>query len=326
MFKPSVFLTVICTWMLSGCQIDPNTVNHELGQPALTKTTVHVYSKIEHCQTVADIPNCDFKKGIYVLAIDPTVTKEQHQRVVDQAENFVHWSNQDVHNQFNNKTIVVGLLASNPTSASDQDPFAVALASATQQVHAIEWIYTQNGEDETLRLTAYQKLMQMFDYYVDGNSHTLVGSELNDAYQDFKNKLNIYKQTAKQQSFEALHLNECLHGNGQLNADRAFGTPTPCKKDGTIHAGGTVNPLHEKTHSNLNAGVLLGLLYEYKVDSTRNAGGGELIGSQGSPFINKGDIASGLYPSDGPNMYLTWANPAFKPLNDYLNTYFFSNK
>ncbi|MBD1557400.1 histidine ammonia-lyase [Vibrio sp. S9_S30] len=326
MFKPSVFLTLICTWMLSGCQIEPNPLHHEMAQPDVTDTAVQVYSEINHCQAAADIPNCDFEKGIYVLAIDPTVTKEQHQRAVKQAENFVRWANHDVHQSFNNKTIVIGILTTKPTHASHQHPFAIALASATQQIQALEWLYTQSGKDETLQLTTYQKLMQVFDYYVDGNGHTLVGSELNDAYHDFKIKLNIYQQTAAQQNFEALHLNECLYGNGQLNADRALGTPTPCKKEGTIHSGGIVDTLHEKTHSNLNAGVLLGLLYEYKVDSTKNAGGGELIGSQGSPFINKGDIVSGLYPQDGPNMYLTWANPAFKPLNDYLDTYFFANK
>ncbi|BDU35774.1 histidine ammonia-lyase [Vibrio nigripulchritudo] len=326
MFKKILFLPVVMSLLLQGCKIEDASESNLTPSQTNTPSGVNVYSSIDHCSKVDDIPNCTFQKGIYVLAIAPSITTEQHQRVIKQVENFVKWSHKDVHERFNNKTVVIGVMATEPTGQSQEDKFAFALSQATSQVHGLELVFTNKGKDETLSLTTYQKLMQVFDYYVDGNSNTLIGSELNDAYQNFKTKLTTYKRTADQQSFEALFFNECNYGNGQLKVDRALGTPTPCIKNGTPHIGGVVDHIHGKTQVNLNPGALLGLMYEYKLDPGNNEGGGELVGNLGTTFINQGNIASGFYPDDGSKMYVTWANPAFRPLNQYLNKYFFINK
>ncbi len=324
-------IAALSVLLLQGCTIENAVRPDPMTSPADTPTNspsliTPVYSSIKHCFKAEDVPHCDFRKGIYVLALDPSITEEQHQRVILQTVNFLKWSHRDVDSLFKNQTIVLGILPEVPTKQSDQDNYIKALFSTPQQVQGLELIYTNNGSDETLSLMTYQKLMQLFDYYVDGGLSTHLGSELNDAYQDFKRKLTIYNRTAAQQDFEALRYNEYQGGNGQLQAKRALGTPIACTYQGSIQIGGAIDPMHGKTEINLNPGTLLGLLYEYKVDPARNTGGGQLIGNRGSRFINEGKVASGLYPSDGPNMYLTWANPAFKPLNDYLNMYFFTNK
>ncbi|MGR5389325.1 histidine ammonia-lyase [Vibrio crassostreae] len=331
----SIFLTLLAL-TLAGCNSSSGSKSSTSTSPtpATPSSLVTVYSSVENCSTAADVPNCAFEKGIYVLKADSSITDEQHQRVVTQAKNFTIWASEDVQKQLNKKTLIIGIMANEPDGSTAADQFIITLSQAKQIVDGVELVYTAiEGKDETKKATTYQKLMQLFDYYVDDNQNNVLGSELSDSYDAFKVVLLLQDGLASTAGMESLRFNECNYGNGQLSTHRALGTPNPCTDDGSTTdddgndiSNGTVDPIHEDTNANLNPGSLLGLMYEYRVSPKLSEGGGELIGSAGTKFKVAGEVASGDLDSDPASVFISWANPAFMPLNDYLNKYFFANK
>ncbi|KAA8666245.1 histidine ammonia-lyase [Vibrio gigantis] len=300
--------------------------------PPAPSLDVTIYSSIENCSTAADVPNCAFEKGIYVLKVDSTVTDEQQQRVIAQATNFATWASDSVKQQLNHKTFVIGIMMTEPNGPSEEAEFVVTLSQAKQIVDGVELVYTNiDGTDETERATTYQKLMQLFDYYGDDNQSHLLGQGLNSAYSSFKSLLQHQDLAASTLNVEALRFDECPYGNGQLSttaSERALGTDTPCvtEDDEEPAPNGQVDEIHEISGVNLNPGALLGLMYEYKVNPTISEGGGELFGSKGGEFQNIGQVGSGELDGNVEAMFNSWANPAFAPLNIYLDTYFLANK
>lgn len=300
-----------------------------------TTTTVKVFSEIDNCSTAADVPNCAFEKGIYVLKVGSTITDEQHQRVITQATNFSNWASEDVKQQLNQKTLVIGVIETEPSEENEDSTevqFVVTLSQDKKIADGVELVYTNiEGVDETQRATTYQKLMQLFDYYVDDNKSHHLGQSLETAYSSFKQLLVDQDAAAQVINAEALRFDECPYGNGQLSliaSERALGTDTPCAtEDGEDPApNGKVDDIHAISGVNMNPGALLGLMYEYKVNPAISEGGGELIGSKDSKFKAIGQVGSGTLDGSANDMFISWANPAFAPLNTYLETYFLANK
>ena len=330
--KP-IFLALL-TLAVAGCNGSSSGNSSTSTSSAKPKSLVTVYSSVDNCSTAADVPNCSFEKGIYVLKANSTVTDEQHQRVISQVKNFTTWASEDVQKQLNKKSLIIGVMETEPDGSTAADQFVIALSQAKQIVDGVELVYTAlGGKDETKKSTTYQKLMQLFDYYVDDNQNNLLGSDLSDAYDTFRVVLTVQDGLAAVAGMESLHFNECNYGNGQLTAQRALGTPNPCTEggkttddDGNDISNGKIDPIHEDTNVNLNPGSLLGLIYEYKVSPKLSEGGGELIGSKGTKFKIAGEIGSGNLDSDPASVFVSWANPAFMPLNNYLETHFFANK
>ncbi len=230
----SIFLTLLAL-TLAGCNSSSGSKSSTSTSPtpATPSSLVTVYSSIENCSTAADVPNCAFEKGIYVLKADSSITDEQHQRVVTQAKNFTIWASEDVQKQLNKKTLIIGIMANEPDGSTAADQFIITLSQAKQIVDGVELVYTALGrKDETKKSTTYQKLMQLFDYYVDDNQNNLLGSDLSDAYDTFRVVLTVQDGLAAIAGMESLHFNECNYGNGQLTAQRALGTPNPCTEGG----------------------------------------------------------------------------------------------
>lgn len=300
---------------LTGC----NSSNDTSTPPTTPETSVkvNVYTSIANCSKADDVANCDFQQGIYVLKIDPSVSDVQQTRAKDQVDDFISGLHDDVKTLFSKKRVVIGLTLSepDPESPSDADQFVLALANSMNEAEgipkvldAIELIYTAIDEDsgpvdETLKLATYQKLIQLFDYYIDANSTP--GDELQAAYNQFNALLATQKADAESQSKEYLRHNPCNYGNGQL----AAGTCPISEEDedGT----GNKDPIHT-LDADLNPGAMMGVTYEYMLDPSK-AEIGEMEGSQGTAFTNtKETIASGNADA------LNWTNPAFKPLADYI--------
>ncbi|WP_394135430.1 histidine ammonia-lyase [Aliivibrio fischeri] len=306
---------------LVGCKEDSSSTS----KPTPSATKVNVYSSIDNCATAADVPNCHFENGVYILKMG-NVTDIQQQAVITQVNNFLTWAHDDVRKQFSQKRVIVGITETEPDGSGLHDDFIMALADNLNNgnnIDAIELVYSALNDggtviDETTQETTYQKLMQMFDYYVDGNLNTQVGAELLASYEGFKFILNTMPTT--------IRFDECNYGNGQLSTDpnqRIKGTPSDCgTDDGDPVPNGKLDPVHELP-SNLNPGALLGTIYEYKVKPSNQKSAGEITTTSGT-FTAAGDVASDDVNSVGyPN---NWANGAFTPLNDYLETYFFVNK
>ena len=267
-----------------------------------------------------------------MLKVGSTITDEHHQRVITQATNYTNWASEAVKQQLNQKTLVIGIMESEPTEESPEAEFVITLSQDKKIADGVELVYTNiEGVDETQRATTYQKLMQLFDYYVDDNQNHHLGQGLDAAYLGFKQLLVIQGSAANLIDAEALRFDECPYGNGQLSliaSERALGTDTPCAtEDGEDPApNGKVDDIHAISGVNMNPGALLGLMYEYKVNPAISEGGGELIGSKGSTFKAIGQVGSGTLDSNPSDMFISWANPAFAPLNTYLETYFLANK
>lgn len=129
------------------------------------------------------------------------------------------------------------------------------------------------------------------------------------AYQQFRSELAEQAMTSQG---EYLVHNPCNYGNGQLLANTCI-IDSESDPDGT----GSRDPIHI-LKSDLNPGALLGLTYQYMQDPN-NVEVGEVSGSSGTPLSNVGAIGEGSVRD------LSWSNPAFKPLADYLNRWFFVN-
>ncbi|MGR5152975.1 histidine ammonia-lyase [Photobacterium swingsii] len=326
---------VLIASTLSACGGSNDSSNNSTpAKPSSTK--VNVFSSIANedtCKPGVDVGNCHFEKGIYVLKIDKATTNEQHQRVITQVKNMMMWAHDDVRKQFANKRTVIGIVEGEAQLNGPLGKFVLALNSQKVKgltIEGIELIYTNQGKDETLYPTTYQKMMQVYDYYIDDNSNSAAGSELTSAYGEFKRVLKAKKSEAG--AAEYLTFNECNYGNQQLGADRAVDTPSKCilsdpdnpakpsiDDEGNDISNGKPDMVHT-VKLNLNPGALLGTVYEYKVEPGKNTPAGELKGSKGAAFINSGKLGKGKATD------VNWANPAFKPLDDFMNKWFFANK
>lgn len=316
-------LTLLAT--LAGCG------SEETNNPTTPSTSntvkTQIYTSIANCTSEADVPHCQFDKGVYVLQFGPNVSQAQLSRVKSQVEQFLTRAHADVRKQFNQRSIVIGVIADEPTNGAQHEKLILKLAqniyTSSPVLNGIELVYTDiSGTDETLTTTAQQKMMQLFDYYVDGDSNTQVGAELTLAYSGFKHLINNKMGTGSL-ALGYLKYDECNYGNGQLvNGDVIDGTDlSACKDDGGAQVNGKEDPIHTVS-KNLNPGALLGAMYEYKANPASGKFPGELK-DPNPKFTGTGDLASGELTSvDYP---FNWANPAFTPLNDYLNKWFFVN-
>lgn len=317
---------------LAGCGSDSGS------QATLStqQTTVQVFDAVANCNSKADVPNCHFDKGVYVIKLSNNVTDEQQQRVIKRVGNMMQWAHQDVRDQFSAKRIVIGLIEDEDALMGPTGEFVIELNDNKGTIiDGIELVYTSiGGEDETLSPTTYQKMMQLYDYYVDGNGNTVTGTALDVAYGSFKDELLQSKTAADSMGIAYLQYDECNYGNQELTNDRALGTPNPCMEDGssTDDEGNDIsNGKPDQIHSlaiNLNPGALLGTVYEYQVEADKNTAAGELLGSDGSDFTDAGKLGSGVADglTDQSKLFVSWANPAFLPFKQYLDTYFFANK
>jgi hypothetical protein len=257
-----------------------------------------------------DVHNCDFDKGVYVVALNSAST-EQLQRVEAQVRDFLVNVSDETKQLFSQKSLLIGVIDDVPEGEArdtNDDKLVLSLAEDIQDagvnvIDGIELVYTSNGgADETTRLTSYQKMIQLFDYYVDGNENHNAGSELAAAYDEF---LLISQSTS-------VNYNECNYGNGYLNE----GTCSANEEDGGTQ--GEIDPIH--TEGNLNAGALVGSLYEYVIDPTLNEVPDELEPTElVVEFSNTGVVGEGDTSNND------WSNPAFKPLIDYIEKWLLPN-
>ena len=306
--------------ILIGCKEDSDSASKPT-QPTPSVTKVNVYSSIDNCATVVDVPNCHFENGVYILKMG-NVSDVQQNAVITQVNNFLTWAHDDVRKQFSQKRVIIGITEKEPNGSGSHDAFIEELADNLNNANnfdAIELVYSALPDgggivDETTQETTYQKLMQVFDYYIDGNLNTKVGAELVASYEGFKIILNTMPTT--------IRFDECNYGNGQLSTvpnQRINGTPSDCGTDnGNPVPNGKLDSIH-KLPSNLNPGALLGTIYEYKANPSAHKSAGEITTTSGS-FTATGNVATGTYTP------INWTNAAFTPLNDYLETYFFINK
>jgi len=324
--------------MLAGCGSDSSSgtgSTKPTPPPVPTpQTTVKIFDAVENCKVTADVPSCNFDNGIYVIKLGTKVTDAQQQRVIERVTNMMQWAHQDVRDQFAAKRLVIGLIEDEVALESATGEFVLELNDNKGSIiDGIELIYTAiEGEDETLSPTTYQKMMQLYDYYVDGNTNSLPGAALTVSYGAFKDVLVQTKTAAEGMGIAYLQYDECNYGNGQLSAvasERALGTPTPCiddKEEDDI-SNGKLDEVHSIA-LNLNPGALLGTVYEYQVEADENTAAGEFSGSDGGKFADEGNIgsASDVGLTDKKQLFVSWANPAFLPFKQYLDTYFFANK
>lgn len=315
----SICIALSLSLALVGCKEDSDSNSAPTPTPSITK--VNVYSSVDNCATAADVPNCHFESGVYVLKMG-NVSDVQQKAVITQVNNFLTWAHDDVRKQFSQKRVIIGITEQEPDGNGSHDDFIMELADNLNNANnfdAIELVYSALPDgggivDETTQETTYQKLMQVFDYYVDENLNTQVGADLLTSYEGFKFILNTMSTT--------IRFDECNYGNGQLStvpSQRIKGTPADCGiDDGDPVPNGKLDPVHQ-LHSNLNPGALLGTIYEYKANPSAQKSAGEITTTSGS-FTATGDVATGDYTPTN------WTNAAFTPLNDYLETYFFVNK
>lgn len=270
--------------------------------PSPKSGEVNVYTARPNC-THDDIHNCAFEAGIYVLALNNT-SNDQLSRVEAQVKGFLGNVTDEVKELYKQKTLIIGIIEDTPKgedSDTSDDMFALSAAfdvqdGGTNTIDGIELVYTDiGGADETTTTITYQKLGQLFDYYIDGDNNQSAGSELKEAYEVF---LNLSDSSS-------IRYNQCNYGNGYLME----GT---CPDDGE-GTKGTIDPIH--LGKDLNPGALVGSLYEYIIDPTKNQVPGELEDG----FSNTGDIGKGTSANND------WSNPAFKPLLEYINKWLLVN-
>jgi hypothetical protein len=268
---------------LGGCGDDGSSVKE-----------VNLYTTMPSCSYI-DVHNCDFDKGVYVVALNSAST-EQLQRVEAQVRDFLVNVSDETKQLFSQKSLLIGVIDDVPEGEArdtNDDKLVLSLAEDIQDagvnvIDGVELVYTSNG-DETTRLTSYQKMIQLFDYYVDGNENHNAGSELSAAYDEF---LLISQSTS-------VNYNECNYGNGYLNEGA-------CPDEDGDGTRGILDPIH--TEVNLNAGALIGSLYEYVINPALNEVPDELEDG----FSDLGEVGIGN-SSDND-----WSNPAFVPLLDYI--------
>ncbi|MFA0113211.1 histidine ammonia-lyase [Vibrio sp. 10N.261.46.E11] len=320
---------LISTLFLAGCGSDSsNKAPAKPTTPTLTK--VSTYTSIKNCSTAAEVPNCAFEKGIYILPIGPNITQVQQDAVKLQVENLLKWAHDDVRKQFSKKTIVLGITEKPPEDNTVHGKFVLALAtnmnSNSPNLNGIELIYTNiSSTDETKSTTTYQKLLQVFDYYVDGDNNTAVGAELTTSYEGFKGIINK-EFISGTPALGYLKYDECNYGNGQLIAGKVIkGTDlTKCLDDDGKQVNGKLDPVHT-IKKNLNPGAFFGVIYEYKINPTAGKVPSELTdANKPKVFTAVGKIASG--ETTTANYPFNYANLAFTPMSDYLDKWFFPNK
>jgi len=203
-----IYLFCLLPLLLTGC--DESFNQNELKTQYNRLLGMNIKTSIDHCSTKDDVPNCHFENGIYILKIGSSVTDEQQQRVKVQVTDFISGSHSEVRRLFANKRIVIGLVEKepDPSTLSPQDEFILALADSVNQANGlpkvldgIELVYTNledddgNGNkiyiDETKKLAGYQKLVQLFDYYVDHIASYLKENPIGNYKEALSNGMNI---------------------------------------------------------------------------------------------------------------------------------------
>lgn len=307
--------TVAIAISLSGC-IKEKTSSDSEGELEVTSSTeVNTYTSIENCIS-SQISNCNFQKGIYVLKLHDNVEDEHVERVVTQVRDLLTRASDDVRKLFAQKRIILGVMESEPEDDSEFNRLAIALAENANDgatvIDGIELVYTNiDGVDETTKATSYQKLIQLFDYYIDQNN-TPAATDLILAYQEFLEA--IAKGGNEAGDNEYLAYDKCNYGNGQLEAGTCA-IDEEEDPDGT----GTRDMIHT-IEADLNPGALFGTVYEYMLNPDINTPAGELSGSKGNSFQDEGAIGT-----SADHQQLNWSNPAFKPLAEYLEKWFFKD-
>ncbi|USH05495.1 hypothetical protein K6Q96_20050 [Grimontia kaedaensis] len=308
----SISLALALGLAITGCGEDKSNSGN-------TATTVNIYQSIDNCEftSAQDVNNCPFNKGVYVLNFDPSnISASEHQAVVTRVTNMMTWASRDVQNAFNAKTLVLGVIPSrnnvDPSSPTPAGEFVVNLAlNGKSVVNGVELLFTQDGGiNETNGPTTYQKVMQLFDYYID--DQTLAGDELDTAYVAFNIAIPFVAAQANAQSVVLPHISSydyCPYSNGQIPS---------CTND--------PDPIHEAAGVDMNPGAVAGTVYEYMVEGSKTSPLGELEINDGSKFINKGIVGTDD-PTLLPHEVLrSWENPAFIPMVEYLNKHFFVNR
>lgn len=321
----SLVLPLIMT--LTACNDDSSTNTKPASTNAQVYSKLDCYEKsygVEISQSV-DVANCAFEDGVYVLPMN-TATQKQHETVAKQIADFLYMASDEVNQRFANQTVVIGVTSGEPNGSTLDEEFIFELsdfADSSSTLEGIELIYahlvdknTGKVEDETLTTTAYQKMMQLFDYYIDGDDNHQLGMKLKNAYDDHISLINYDS---------SLYYNECNYGNGHVTTPRVKGTDTDCDEDssdGVDESNGKLDEIHD-IKANLNPGASFGIVYEYmltgKYKTTAEWRAGPLD-------TQKLEATSDLDVGTGANDALNFSNSAFVPIAKYLNENFFVNK
>lgn len=292
-----------------------------------TSTNAQVYSKLDCYQKSygvnitqsVDVANCAFEDGVYVLPMN-TATQKQHETVVKQIADFLHMASDEVNQRFANRTVVIGVTSGEPNGKTLDEEFIFELsdfADSSSTLEGIELIYTDiGGKDETLTTTAYQKMMQLFDYYIDGDDNHQLGMKLKNAYDDHLALINFDS---------SLYYNECNYGNGYVTTPRVKGTAADCDEDpsdSVDESNGKLDEIHD-IKANLNPGASFGVVYEYMLTGKYKT---SAEWRSGPLDTQKLEATSGLDVGTGANDVPNFSNSAFVPIAKYLNENFFVNK
>ncbi|MFM2587805.1 histidine ammonia-lyase [Vibrio sp. TBV020] len=264
-----------------------------------------------------DVANCAFEDGVYVLPMN-TATQKQHETVIKQVEDFLHMASSDVNQRFSNRTIVIGVTTGEPSGSTLDEEFILDLsrfADNSSTLEGIELVYTDiGGTDETLTTTAYQKMMQLFDYYIDGDDNHALGMKLKNAYDDHISLINYDS---------SLYYNECNYGNGYVTTPRVKGTAVDCDEDpsdSVDESNGKLDEIHD-IKANLNPGAGFGVVYEYMLTGKFKTSA-EWTSAPSTPL----ESTDGLKVGSGANNASNFSNSAFVPVAKYLNENFFVNE
>ena len=197
-----------------------------------------------------------------------TVTTEDEARVLAQVKSFAQKASCESKKLFAAKKIIIGIV--------DHEEHSEVLGffanRKTNGYDGLELIYTdpngdgngtgQTADNETFKTTTYEKLMQVFAYYVATSSIT---SELKAAYDDIKKHTGINYDNC------AAYANAVQSPPCPQDRDNASDGPGP-DEDWTrdeVHPAGI----------DLNPGAVLGKIYEYKIDPENWAPPGEFRGT-----------------------------------------------
>jgi hypothetical protein len=238
--KPSYFFLIIAL-IISSCKSDNN---KEIS------STLSQLSRISKLKAEAPLV-----KGITVVP-DPTPSTPSQEcdinapisddcKIFAQVQDFLSNSTQEVKNLFGKKSLVIGITEND---SSEDMPYFESLKMSG---YAIELIYTDNGEEDGL--TTYQKLMQLWDYYVDTPA---LDAELKAAYDPW------IKGDC------AIEYDPCAAYGNKVNGCKVDEDPTDPDYDPDPE-GGTRDIIHP-AGMDLNSGAVLGILYETTVDLARS--------------------------------------------------------
>lgn len=314
-----LLLALPLTIFLIACDDDSTTTTTPTSVNAQVYSKLDCYEKnygVAISQRV-DAANCTFEDGVYVLPMN-TSTQKQHETVVKQVEDFLYMASSDVNQRFANRTIVIGVTTGEPSGSSLDEEFIFELsnfADNSSTLEGIELVYTDiGGTDETLTTTAYQKMMQLFDYYIDGDGNHTLGMKLQNAYDDHISLINYDS---------SLYYNECNYGNGYVTIPRVKGTAADCDEDlgdSVDESNGKLDEIHD-IKANLNPGASFGVVYEYMLTEKFKTSA-EWTSAPSTPL----ESTDGLKVGSGLNNAPNFSNSAFAPIAKYLNENFFVNK